>query len=164
MHENAEKPPGLSDKGKLRSGTKLQILGCLSATSRFDHAPASKQASVLILDMATVIHMVRPTRAKVFWEHTHMHFCHSWKSPKHHVPQECMQYRIANISTVWRIKLVQNDKKVEVSSKCEFPQKSQFLDGRIGKSFWQSSRTKTNSSNIYPLDLSALHPIMRHVV
>ena len=37
-----------------------------------------------------------------------------------------MQYGIATISTVWKIKLAQNDKQVEVSREREFPQRSQF--------------------------------------
>ena len=74
-----------------------------------------------------------------------------------------MQYGIVTISTVWKIKLAQNDKQVEVSREREFPQRSQFPGERIGNSFCQA-RTKTFSANINPLNLSALQPIIQHVV
>ena len=58
MHENAREPPAWSDKGKLRTGTKSQILGCLPSLPGYGHDPTPKQASVVKLDMAAVIHMV----------------------------------------------------------------------------------------------------------
>ena len=85
MHENAREPPALSDKGKFRTGTKSQILGCLPSMSGYGHDPTPKQASVVILDMAAVIHMVRPTRANVLGEYTSMHllpFMESQKTPR----------------------------------------------------------------------------------
>ena len=68
MHE---KSPALSNKGKLRTGTISQILGCLPSLPGYGHDPTHKQASVVILDMAYVIHMVRPTRASV-WGSIHL--------------------------------------------------------------------------------------------
>ena len=85
MHENAREPSALSDKGKLRTGAKSQILGCLPFMQEYGHDPTPKQASVVILDMAAVIHILRPTRAKVFWEYTSMHllpFMESQKTPR----------------------------------------------------------------------------------
>ena len=52
---------------------------------RYGHDPTPKQASVVILDIAVVIHMVRPTRAKVLVEYTSMHllpFTESQKMPR----------------------------------------------------------------------------------
>ena len=68
IHENAREPPALSDKGKLKTGTKSQILGCLSSMPRYGNDPTPKQAYVVILDMGAVIDMVRPTHAKVLGE------------------------------------------------------------------------------------------------
>ena len=85
MREKAREPPALSDKGKLRTGTKSQILGCLPSMPGYGHDPTHKQAPVVILDMAAVIHMVRPTRAKVFGDYTSMHlliFMESQKTPR----------------------------------------------------------------------------------
>ena len=84
MHENAREPPALSDKGKLRTGTKSQILGCLPSMPGYGHDPTPKQASVVILDMAAVIHMVRPTRAKGVYigEYTSTHMLPFMESQK----------------------------------------------------------------------------------
>ena len=80
MHENAREPPALSYKGKLRTGTKSQILGCLPSMPGYSHDPTPKQASVVILDMAAVIHMVLFLGVYTC--------CHSWKARKRHEPQE----------------------------------------------------------------------------
>ena len=70
IHENAREPPALSDKGKLKTGTKSQILGCLPSMPKYGNEPTPKQASVVILDMGAVIHMVRPTHhtMDMLWE------------------------------------------------------------------------------------------------
>ena len=72
-HENQREPPSLSDRGKLRSGTKSDILGCLPGMPRPGRSLASKEASVIVLDMAAVIHIIKPQRASVFGEYTQMH-------------------------------------------------------------------------------------------
>ena len=85
IHENAREPPALSDKGNLKTGTKSQILGCLPSMPRYGNDPTPKQASVVILDMGAVIHMVRPTHAKVLGEYTSMHllpFMESQEMPR----------------------------------------------------------------------------------
>ena len=65
--ENQREPPSLADQGSLRAGTKSDVLECLSApTSRESGAT---QAAVVVLDMAAVIHMVRPTTAKTYNEY-----------------------------------------------------------------------------------------------
>ena len=84
VHENAREPPSLSDKGKLRTGTKSRIRGCLPSMSGYGQDPTPQQASVVILDMAAVTLMVRGTRAKVLGEYTSMHllpFMESQKTP-----------------------------------------------------------------------------------
>ena len=65
--ENQREPPSLADRGLLRTGTKSDILQCLNAPN--GRAAAAKEASVVVLDMAAVIHMVRPTTAKTFNEY-----------------------------------------------------------------------------------------------
>ena len=65
--ENQREPPSLADQGLLRSGMKSDILQCLNAPT--GRAAAAKQATVVVLDMAAVIHMVRPTTAKTFSEY-----------------------------------------------------------------------------------------------
>ena len=73
MCENAREPPSLSSKGKLRSGTKSQIVGCLPGVPERGRNPAAKQATVLILDMAAVVHLVTPKHANVFGEYSEQH-------------------------------------------------------------------------------------------
>ena len=65
--ENQRQPPSLADQGLLRSGTKSDILKCPNAPT--GRSAAAKQAAVVVLDMAAVIHMVRPTTAKTFSEY-----------------------------------------------------------------------------------------------
>ena len=65
--ENQRKPPSLADRGPLRARKKADILQCLGATT--GRVAAAQQATVVVLDMAAIIHMVRPTRAKTFSEY-----------------------------------------------------------------------------------------------
>ena len=65
--ENQREPPSLADRGSLRAGKKSDILQCLGATT--GRVAAAQQATVVVLDMAAIIHMVRPTRAKTFSEY-----------------------------------------------------------------------------------------------
>ena len=79
-HENQREPPSLSDQGKLRSGTKSDVLACLPGMPGPGRSPATMNASVVVFDMAAVIHMIKPTRASVFGEYTQMQllpFMHS---------------------------------------------------------------------------------------
>ena len=60
-YENQREPPRLSNQGSLRSDNK-QIFQrvCRHLICRSD---AAKAATVVVLDMAAVVHMVRPTSA-----------------------------------------------------------------------------------------------------
>ena len=69
--ENQKEPPSLADRGSLRFGTKSDILQCINAPT--GRSAAAKQATVVVLDMAAVIHMVRPTTAKTFSEYVSLH-------------------------------------------------------------------------------------------
>ncbi|KAL8593865.1 hypothetical protein ACOMHN_018077 [Nucella lapillus] len=69
--ENQREPPSLADRGLLRSGTKSDILKCLNAPT--GRADVAKQATIDVLDMAAVIHMVRPTTANTFSEYVSLH-------------------------------------------------------------------------------------------
>ena len=71
-YENQREPPSLSDRGKLRSGTKSDILSCLPGMPGPGRTPAAREASVVVLDMAAVIHIIKPQRASVFGEYTEM--------------------------------------------------------------------------------------------
>ena len=62
-HENQREPPSLSDQGRLLSWTKSALLSCLPGMHPPGKATAAKEASVIVLDMAAVIHIVKPQRA-----------------------------------------------------------------------------------------------------
>ena len=55
------------------SGTKSALLGYLPGKPDPGRSPATKEASVIVLDMSAIIHTVEPQRATVFGEYTHMH-------------------------------------------------------------------------------------------
>ena len=65
--ENQIEPRNLADRGSLRSGTKSRFLQCLNDPT--GRAAAAKQAAVVVLGMAAVIHMVSPTTTKTFSEY-----------------------------------------------------------------------------------------------
>ena len=71
-HENQREPPSLSDPGKLRQGTKSDIIACLPGMPAPGRSKAVKEATVVIIDMAAVIHIIKPERARIFGEYTQM--------------------------------------------------------------------------------------------
>ena len=71
-HENQREPPSWSDRGKLCQGTKSDIIACLPGMPAPCRSKAVKEATVVILDMAAVIHIIKPQRARIFGEYTQM--------------------------------------------------------------------------------------------
>ena len=71
-HENQREPPALSFQGKLMSGTKSTLLNCLPAMPNPGCRDASLESTVVLFDMAAIIHMVKPQRASLFGEYTQM--------------------------------------------------------------------------------------------
>ena len=65
--------PPSRDQGKLRQGTKSQILDCLPAIPDKGKNPESKKATVVVLDMPAVIHIVKPQKAKLFADYVSQH-------------------------------------------------------------------------------------------
>ena len=72
-HENSRFPPSISEKGKLRQGTKSHILDCLPGIPDKGKKSGTKEASVIILDMPAVIHMVKPQKAVYFGKYISKH-------------------------------------------------------------------------------------------
>ena len=72
-HENLREPPALSNEGKLLAGTKSSLLGCLPGMPTSGSSPSVQEATVVVLDMPAVIHMVKPTQAHAFREYTSKH-------------------------------------------------------------------------------------------
>lgn len=104
MHENSRGPPSLSNKGKLQAGTKSKILGCLLGMPARGRNPTVKQASVVILDMPAVVHIIKPQRANVFGEYAGMHLLPFMENQMNtcatridavwdHYPQDCLKIK-----------------------------------------------------------------------
>ena len=55
-YKNQKEPPALSDRSSLRGATKLDILKCINAST--GHAHSVELGTVLVFDMAALIHMV----------------------------------------------------------------------------------------------------------
>ena len=70
-YENQREPPSLSNQGSLRSGNKSDILEWLKAPT--GRSAEAKAATVVVLDMAAVVHMVRPTSAHTFRDYVSQH-------------------------------------------------------------------------------------------
>jgi len=96
--ENQRVPPALSDRSSLRAGTKSDILKCIHAPT--GHAIPATQAIVQVVDMATIIHMVPPTRALTFSEYVPMHIVPFLKAQ--------MTTTVQRIDTVWNTYPEQN--------------------------------------------------------
>lgn len=63
-HENQPCPPSLSHLGKLRQGTKADLLSCLA--KRIQLAPSQPNTDVCILDGAAVVNFLKLRAAKTF--------------------------------------------------------------------------------------------------
>ncbi|KAJ8366786.1 hypothetical protein AAFF_G00342400 [Aldrovandia affinis] len=74
-HENQACPPALSQMGKIRLGTKSDLVGCLEGliTPRENDA-ASPPVEVMILDGAAIVNMLAPGNAKTFSEYASLVF------------------------------------------------------------------------------------------
>ena len=72
-YENSQFPPSLSDKGKLRQGTKSGILDCIPGIKNARTNPERNGASVIVLDMPAVIHMIKPHKAETFGDYIMQH-------------------------------------------------------------------------------------------
>ena len=66
--ENQSFPPSLSQYGKLRSGTKLDLLSCLEKNGPAEAQRPSFEA--LLLDGAAIVNMPKPGASKTFQEYS----------------------------------------------------------------------------------------------
>ena len=89
--ENQWEPPCLADRRSFQSGTKSDILECIKTP--ICQAVPAKLATVVVLDMAAVVHMVRPTKATTFTEYV----------TKHMMPylESQITPTVARIDTIW---------------------------------------------------------------
>ena len=69
-YENQKEPPSLSDQGKLRSGTKSDVLQCLTIPK----LTPPDDVTVNMLDGPAVVHMVRPAFGTNYQQYVVRHF------------------------------------------------------------------------------------------
>ena len=142
-YENQREPPSLSDQGSLRSGNKSDILECLKAPT--GQSDAAKAATVVVLDMAAVVHMVRPTTANTFMEYVSHHlvpFLESQITPT-----------VTRIDAVWDTYPDENLKTLTHNRRGLGP-RTRICDGntRIPKHEWNSGFLKNtdNKKELFP--------------
>lgn len=74
-HENQACPPALSQMGRIRLGTKSDLVGCLEdLITPQENAAASPSVEVMILDGAAIVNMLAPGNAKTFSEYATLVF------------------------------------------------------------------------------------------
>ena len=66
QHENQAYPPGLSQMGKLRTGTKSDLVGCLEDLVPTQDLSPTPVVQVVLLDGAAIVNMLRPGFANTF--------------------------------------------------------------------------------------------------
>ena len=131
-HENQREPPSLSQQGKLMSGTKSALLGCLPSMPQPGYCSESaKQASVVLLDMPAIVHMVKPQRARVFGEYVEMHlqpFMESQLTPScRRVDAIWDTYRMDSLKSQTRSKRGETaGRRTRISSKIPIPKGAEW--------------------------------------
>ena len=65
-HENQAYPPALSQNGKLRTGTKSDLVSCLEELVNSRDNATHPSVEVIILDGSVIVNMLRPGSAKTF--------------------------------------------------------------------------------------------------
>ena len=65
-HENHAYPPALSQNGKLRLGTKSDLVRCLEDLVASQEDATNPNVQVIILDGSVIVNMLRPASAKTF--------------------------------------------------------------------------------------------------
>ena len=66
-HENQGSPPSLSDCGRIRSGTKCDLIHCMD---KLGYSVESPKPTVLMLDGAVCVQMLKPQFCKTFQEYS----------------------------------------------------------------------------------------------
>ena len=73
-HENQACPPSLSKHGKLRPGTKSDLVACMESTDTVDEADVNDSHPDMdckIIDGAAAVNMLPPKGAKTFQNYAH---------------------------------------------------------------------------------------------
>ncbi|KAK1898363.1 Hexokinase-1 [Dissostichus eleginoides] len=140
-HENQACPPSLSQMGKLRTGTKSDLVGCLEDLIYLQQNASHPTVQVIILDGAAVVNMLPPGAAKKFFDYAQKVFSPYILSQLEHV---------SRVDVVW-------DEYFTESLKAETRSKSgKGVHDAIGTSEEEQSRTTGDGS--VPSSTSSLNP------
>jgi hypothetical protein len=90
-YENQRKPLDLSNQGSWRSGNRADILECLNAPH--SRSAETKAATVVVLDIADVVQMIRPTTANTLLDYVSMYLVPYLKSE--------LATTITRVDSVW---------------------------------------------------------------
>ena len=85
MHENQSKPPSISSQGRIRLGTKSDLLCSLEKLSTSISGDIFPDVSAHIIDGAAVVNMRKPKVAKTFGEYVDMDLMPYFMSRLEHV-------------------------------------------------------------------------------
>ena len=129
--ENKREPPSLSDRGRLRSGTKSDMFRCLPGMPDPGRSLAAKEASVFFPDMAIVIHIIKPQRASVFGDFKQLQlfpYLHSQMTDNTtRVDAVWDTYREASLKSQTRAKRGETaNRRTRVSAKIPLPKGAQW--------------------------------------
>lgn len=76
-HENHSYPPSISEYGVIRSGTKCDLLPCLSdnISLSMDHMTIP-DSSAIIIDVSVMVHMITPDKTDTFQSYAERFYEH----------------------------------------------------------------------------------------
>ncbi|KAL8593397.1 hypothetical protein ACOMHN_067072 [Nucella lapillus] len=142
-YENQREPPSLSNQGSLRSGKKSDILEHLNVPT--DRSAEAKAATVLVLDMAAVVHMVRPTSAQTFNDYASQNLVSFLKSQ--------VTPNVTRVDAVWDT-YPEDNLKTQTHNRRGLGPRTRIGDGqtRIPKHDWSTGFLKNvdNKRELFP--------------
>ena len=84
-HENQPEPPSISSQGRIRLGTKSDLIHCLERLSTNSSGDIFPNVTAHIIDEAAVVNMRKPKAAKTFGEYANMNLIPYFLSRLEHV-------------------------------------------------------------------------------
>ena len=84
-HENQPEPPSISSQGRIRLGTKSDLLHCLESLSTSVSGDVFPDVTAHIIDGATIVNMKKPKVAKTFGGYVNMDLAPYFMSRLEHV-------------------------------------------------------------------------------
>ena len=134
MYENQREPPSLSDKVKLRSGKKSDIIQCLTIPK----VTSPDDIAVIVLDAPAVVNMIRPTKATDFQQYVDHYFIPYISS--------FICESTSRVDIIWDTYPDYNIEAQTQSRRGSMVQKTVVAPLTTGKSFWEMQAIQKHSS------------------